>query len=236
MEELKWQYDGKASRWWYLLGFLGIGNLIALIYVLLSNSKNRVWALFYLLGIFGDIILYLVFRVIDNKLADLSMKLFIGQLVSLLLVIIVFIFFAYVPLTPTVIPIASNASLGTQNKTIAMISGFNGLVIGANCNSSGMMFTLLNPYFYNITIKNLTVLSINRNVTISNASQKVVFPSYPNSNPKIQAGGIGIFGTGSLTCIPNSKYSISLGISYIFQNSSGIYSGYTEGLIVGNST
>lgn len=94
MKNNGWDYNNKASWVWYLIGLLGgLGYIIGLIYVLVSNNKNRVWSLFFLLGPIGSIILYFVFRRKDNKLANISIKLLVGYIISTVVAIVVsFIF------------------------------------------------------------------------------------------------------------------------------------------------
>lgn len=89
---LHWNKKEDASNWWYLLGFIGfIGYLIALIYVLITDNKNRVYSLFYLISIFGAIIVALIFKDKDYKFYRLSFKLIMGTLVSIIFSFIIFL-------------------------------------------------------------------------------------------------------------------------------------------------
>jgi hypothetical protein len=89
MAEIKWDYKEKASPFWYLLGIIGgIGYFVGMIYVLITNNKNRIWSLFFLLGPIGSIILYFVFKTEDKKLVDMSVKLLIGYIISIIIIIV----------------------------------------------------------------------------------------------------------------------------------------------------
>lgn len=84
----KWNRNKDASNWWYVAGLTGgIGGLIAIIYVLLSESKMKVFSLLYLLNVLGPIVVYFVVRDEDHKLADLSKKLLIGNLLIAIIVL-----------------------------------------------------------------------------------------------------------------------------------------------------
>lgn len=84
----EWDPAGKASKGWYLAGlFLGIGNIIAIIYVLTSRSKKKIFSLLYLVGFLGPLITYLVIRDEDQKLADLSLKLMIGNIIGVFVLV-----------------------------------------------------------------------------------------------------------------------------------------------------
>ncbi len=97
-----WDPQARASNWWYLAGAAeGIGSIVAIIYVLVSDSKKKFFSLLYLIGILGPIIVYLVCKDDDPKLANLSKKLLIGNIVVLvvaaLLALGVFGLFSAVP-------------------------------------------------------------------------------------------------------------------------------------------
>ena len=88
-----WNPNEKPSAIWYLLGFIGVGNLIALIYTLISDKKNRLFGLLFLIGIIGNIALYFVFRQNDKKLAGIAFDTLIGGAVfSAVLLTILFTF------------------------------------------------------------------------------------------------------------------------------------------------
>ncbi len=96
MADIKWKGHSKASDWWYLIGLTGgIGYLAAIIYTLVSDNKNRIWSLFYLLGFIGGIVLYFVFEKSDRKFADMSKKLVIGNIVAIVIALVVFFSFRF---------------------------------------------------------------------------------------------------------------------------------------------
>ncbi len=204
---IEWDYNGRASNWWYVLGFLsGIGLLIALIYVLVSNSKNRIWALFYLIGIIGEIIIYILFKNTDKKLADLTKKLLIGQIIMIAVVILIIIIFIIYPPSNVV-------NVKILNNLTAV--GFNGLVIGSVCNSTGLSLIFHNILPYNIIIKNMTLTGIPVNATIES---KLIYPSSP-TNPIIASGEVLSVSTNSVKCTAKS-YMIPLSINYVYYNNS----------------
>ena len=99
MSAIKWKYKGEVSDFWYLAGlFSSIGYIVAMIYMLLTNDKNRVFSLLYLLGIIGGLITYFIFKKKDERFADLSKKLVIGNV--LFLVLALFLVFEFVIITP----------------------------------------------------------------------------------------------------------------------------------------
>jgi len=87
-----WDPKAKASNWWYLAGVAySIGWIIALIYVLVSNSKKKWFSLLYIITFIGPAIVYFVAKDEDQKLADLSKKLFIGSIALILIIIILLV-------------------------------------------------------------------------------------------------------------------------------------------------
>ena len=91
----QWNSKSNASNWWYLAGVAGsLGSLIAIIYVLTSKSKMRVFSLLFLIGILGPAVVYFVTNDQNNKLADLSKKLLLGNILILVIFIIIWISFA----------------------------------------------------------------------------------------------------------------------------------------------
>ena len=78
----------KASDLWYLAGLTwGLGYFIALIYLLVSKNKNRLFGLLYLLGPLGAIILLVVFMHEDKMVYSLSLKMLVGNLITLLIAV-----------------------------------------------------------------------------------------------------------------------------------------------------
>ncbi|MDE1846897.1 MAG: hypothetical protein KGH52_02450 [Candidatus Micrarchaeota archaeon] len=91
----KWDPKGDASKWWYVVGlFSTIGNVIAIIYVLLSDSRKKLAGVLYIVGFFGPLVVYLIAKKDDHKLANLSFKLMIGNLIASLIIATLIIIFA----------------------------------------------------------------------------------------------------------------------------------------------
>ncbi len=89
-----WDTSKKASKVWILLGFIGIGQLVALIYSLVSkNDKDRVFGVLFILGWLGDLIIYFIEKDKDKYLSSMALYLLIGEIV-LIVVIIPLSFFA----------------------------------------------------------------------------------------------------------------------------------------------
>ncbi len=81
---VSWDPNKKASVLWYIMGIIGIGNLIALIYVLLSTSKKKLYSILFIVGFIGPLIAYLVVND-DKNLKDMSFKLMIGNIIYYIL-------------------------------------------------------------------------------------------------------------------------------------------------------
>ena len=89
-----WDTSKKASKVWILLGFIGIGQLVALIYSLVSkNDKDRVFGVLFILGWLGDLIIYFIEKDKDMYLSSMALYLLIGEIV-LIVVVIPLSFFA----------------------------------------------------------------------------------------------------------------------------------------------
>ncbi len=85
-----WNPNGKASPLWYLVGIAsGIGNIAAMIYILVSKSQKKLFSLLYLVGFFGPLIAYFLLRKDDPKLASISLKLAIGNILFVVVYIII---------------------------------------------------------------------------------------------------------------------------------------------------
>lgn len=89
----------KVSDWWYLGGVVGgLGYLFAIIYFLVSNNKNRLFSLLYLLGPIGAIILLIIFPNKDKIIYAVSFKLLVGSIVTIVIATIVLsTFFIFMP-------------------------------------------------------------------------------------------------------------------------------------------
>ena len=86
---VSWDSNKKASVLWYVMGIIGIGNLIAIIYVLLSSSKRKLYSILYILGFIGPLIAYLAIND-DAQLKDMSFKLMIGNIIYYILYFVIF--------------------------------------------------------------------------------------------------------------------------------------------------
>ena len=111
-----WNTKKKASYFWILLGFLGIGQIVALIYSLVSkNDKDRVFGVLFILGWLGDIIVYVIEKDKDKYLASIALYLFIGELIFVVTVFAMLIIFGLA----VFVPIATGVHLNlTNNHTI----------------------------------------------------------------------------------------------------------------------
>ncbi|MBE5729196.1 hypothetical protein IG206_00120 [Candidatus Parvarchaeota archaeon] len=86
-----WDISRKASKVWILLGFIGIGQLVALIYSLVSkNDKDRVFGVFFILGWLGDIIIYFIEKDKDKYLSSMALYLLIGEIIIILFAVLLF--------------------------------------------------------------------------------------------------------------------------------------------------
>ena len=119
-----WDTSKKASKLWILLGFIGIGQLIALIYSLVSkNDKDRVFGILFILGWLGDIIIYFLEKDKDKYLASMALYLLIGEVVMIVVALLVFSIGLFVP--------SSSVSIVT--------TGFSPFLASAvTCNNSGL--------------------------------------------------------------------------------------------------
>ena len=86
-----WDTSKKASKIWIFLGLIGIGQLIALIYSLVSkNDKDRVFGVLFILGWLGDLIIYFVEKDKDKYLSSMALYLFIGEVLLFVVAIVLF--------------------------------------------------------------------------------------------------------------------------------------------------
>ncbi len=86
-----WDTSKKASKIWILLGLIGVGQLIALIYSLVSkNDKDRVFGVLFILGWLGDLIIYFVEKDKDKYLSSMALYLFIGEVLLFVVAIVLF--------------------------------------------------------------------------------------------------------------------------------------------------
>ena len=119
-----WDTSKKASKIWIILGFIGIGQLIALIYSLVSkNDKDRILGVLFILGWLGDIIIYFLEKDKDKYIASMALYLLIGEIVVIIVAVLLF-------------------SVGLFNPSSSITftsSGFSPFVASAAvCNSNGL--------------------------------------------------------------------------------------------------
>ena len=89
----EWNKNVKASKIWVLLGLIGIGQLVALIYSLVKkNDKDRIFGVLFILGWIGDIIIYFLQKDKDEYLSSMALYLLVGNIILLVAVV----FFAVV--------------------------------------------------------------------------------------------------------------------------------------------
>ena len=123
-----WDPKKKASKVWILLGAIGIGQLVALIYVLVKkNDKDRVLALLLLLGWLGNIILYFIQKDKDNNLSSLALYLLIGEIILTVAVAILYISLIFTLFSIGHVSVAPNSTspVVAPNSTGQSASGFN---------------------------------------------------------------------------------------------------------------
>jgi hypothetical protein len=83
-----WDTKKKASKFWIILGLIGIGQLVALIYSLVSKEdKDRVFGVLFILGFLGDLIIYFIEKDKDKYLSSMALYLLIGEIVLLVITI-----------------------------------------------------------------------------------------------------------------------------------------------------
>ena len=93
-----WDVSKKASKVWILLGFIGIGQLVALIYSLVSkNDKDRVFGVLFILGWLGDLIIYFIEKDKDKYIASMALYLLIGEVILVIPMILLFGLGAFAP-------------------------------------------------------------------------------------------------------------------------------------------
>ena len=92
-----WDTSKKVSKIWILLGLIGIGQLVALIYSLVSkNDKDRVFGVLFILGWLGDIIIYFIEKDKDKYLSSMALYLLIGEIILLVITLPLFFVFALI--------------------------------------------------------------------------------------------------------------------------------------------
>ena len=84
-----WNVKKEASKVWILLGLIGIGQLVALIYSLVNkNDEDRVFGVLFILGWLGDIILYFIEKDKDKYLSSMALYLLIGNILLTVIVVL----------------------------------------------------------------------------------------------------------------------------------------------------
>lgn len=96
----QWNPRAKANNLWYLTGLLTILSalllyfipiiaiIIVIAYIIASGGPKKYWSLAFIIGIIGPIIVYFACKDSDAHLSNLSKKLFIGQLIGFIIVLI----------------------------------------------------------------------------------------------------------------------------------------------------
>jgi hypothetical protein len=78
-----WSIKQKSSKIWILLGFIGVGQLVALIYSLVSKKdSDRVFGVLFILGWLGDIIIYFIEKDKDKHLSSMALYQYIPDIGS----------------------------------------------------------------------------------------------------------------------------------------------------------
>lgn len=83
-----WNPQANAKWVWYLAGIIPLGSIAAIIYVLMSDSKKRIFSILFILGMIGPLLVWLVVDGDDRHLSDIGKKIFIGQIISLLVTVV----------------------------------------------------------------------------------------------------------------------------------------------------
>ena len=172
-----WDTSKKASKLWILLGLIGIGQLIALIYSLVSkNDKDRVLGVLFILGWLGDIIIYFLEKDKDQYMASMALYLLIGETISIFIVIALILFFP--------------AIFGPSQQIGPTMSGVGFtpfIVTSVNCVSSHLSITLDSGVFLNgassITLNNMSLHGIT-GLNATSAFSTSITPKTVLSNSK----------------------------------------------------
>lgn len=83
----------KSSPIWILISAIPfqIGSIVAMLYVLSSDNENKGYSLLFLIPILGPIISYVLTEGKDKYISTLSGWVFVGQIISYILLDIVII-------------------------------------------------------------------------------------------------------------------------------------------------
>lgn len=197
-----WDPNGKASRLWYLAGIAGIGNIIALVYVLIKGGKTKILSLLYILGIIGTIMAYFLSKNEDKKLADISIKLFVGNVLEVILVFLLIgayvfsnAFGAYrspfspsAPGTNTPIPMPNNLNGAPVNPFFIEASGwgYSGLPTAVPDGSADKVLVTLNfsTAFF------ASPVTYNTIVTLAPATASLNSAGFPTTGTRIALGNV----------------------------------------------
>ena len=219
----EWNENVKASKIWVLLGLIGIGQLVALIYSLVKKKDHdRILGVLFILGWLGDIIIYFIQKDKDKYLSSMALYLLIGNILMAIGVIIVI--FAVVPAVLYSTGVFSPSS--TIGTTATGFSPF--LVLRQTCGASGLKILFGNNAGTPVT---LTGASISTQTGITGTGLAA-------SGTVAIGGSFFINGSGSTAhcATVGAHYSASITIDYIETNSPSPKSLTTTGTVTGSAS
>ena len=128
-----WDTSKKASKIWILLGLIGIGQLVALIYSLVKkNDRDRVLGVLFILGWLGDIIIYFLEKDKDQYMASMSLYLLIGEIV---VIVVAVLFFSLGLFSPGLASVTASSSGFSPFTASAVVCNSSGLEVSFYVNS-----------------------------------------------------------------------------------------------------
>ena len=128
-----WDTSKKASKIWILLGLIGIGQLVALIYSLVKkNDRDRVLGVLFILGWLGDIIIYFLEKDKDKYIASMSLYLLIGEIV---VIVVAVLFFSLGLFSPGLASVTASSSGFSPFTASAVVCNSSGLEVSFYVNS-----------------------------------------------------------------------------------------------------
>ncbi len=217
-----WDTSKKASKIWILLGLIGIGQLIALIYSLVSKKdKDRFFGILFILGWLGDLIIYFVEKDRDKYLSSMALYLFIGEIAILVVSVLIFSLGLF---TPHII-----SSIGSGATGFAPF-----LATSSNCTANGLeiVFTVVStPDGVPIEITNPSITSATGLVSSTGG--------YSNINPSgtyVKSGSVVKVVFNDACRTSGVPYSASVTVNYEYTNSQGAQTGRATGTVYGISS
>jgi len=220
-----WSIKQKSSKIWILLGFIGVGQLVALIYSLVSKKdSDRVFGVLFILGWLGDIIIYFIEKDKDKHLSSMALYLLFGEILLIVIVIFVSVFMYSTGIfTPY-------SAVTTEHS-----SGFNPfLVTTAVCNSSSLtayFYVGQLPYGANSTTLNNMSLSFLTGMSGKNGVTAIPSPA------TVASGDIFNVAFSGVRCSTSGAFFSATGkISYSVPTASGPKTYTAVGTIAGTSS